>query len=356
MKKLMKSGIVAGLLVLSMCGCGTSKNSQEATTENPLKEIVVDYSKGLNEKGQFEGYKASDIVTLCDYKNIQIPKAEVEPGDQEIEDEITKLLNNYGVREGKVKDGDTVNINYVGTIDGKQFEGGSASNASLTIGTNTFIDNFEDQIIGHTPGETFDVKVTFPEDYQSKDYAGKDADFSVTLNYIVPKLTDKFVAENFSEGSGISTVKEFRKKVKETIRKSKMNNYVWDYFLTNCKFKDIPEDILEARLDVSVDIVRKQYRDYMGYSDKQILEAAGVKSMKKLRKQYQADTEKNIKNILIAGAIAKECKLSVSEKSLKKFLGDDYNSYYEVYGKPYVHAQVLISLVSDYVLDHCKVK
>ncbi len=357
MKKIVKAGFFTALLTLVFCGCGSSKSAKEATTEESMPdEIIVEYSKGLNEEGQFDGYESSDLVSLCDYKNIQIPKDEVEPGDEEIEEEIANLLNNYSVREGKVEDGDTVSINYVGTIDGEEFEGGSASNVSLIIGSHSFIDDFEEQIIDHEPGETFDVTVTFPEDYQTEEIAGKEAVFSVTVNYIVPELTDDFVAENFSEGNGISTVKEFRKKVKETLRTSKKNTYVWEYLLTNSKFETIPEDILEARLDVSVNIVRKQYRDYMGYDDEQTLKAAGVTSMNELRELYQSDTENNIKNILIAGAIADECKLSVDEESLVKFLGEDYNSYYDVYGKPYVHAQVLISVVSDYILDLSTVK
>ena len=173
-KRLWKTGLLMVSAVFLLAGCGNSKSAQEATTEAAKEEFVIDYSAGLTKEGKLEGINAADYVTLCDYENISIPKNDIEPSDDEVLGQIDNLLSNpnYGDRESAVKDGDTVNIDYTGTIDGKQFSGGTATDQSLEIGSHSFIDNFEEQIIGHKPGETFDVKVTFPKDYSSEEVAG----------------------------------------------------------------------------------------------------------------------------------------------------------------------------------------
>ena len=201
-----KFATIALAVVLSMgilTGCGSSKKAAEATTE--VKEETVDYGQGLNEDGTLEGVKATDYVTVCDYSALKIPKKEVKVSDSDVQTEIDTILSSYNqVTDRKVKKGDTVNIDYKGMVDGKEFDGGTASGASLKIGSGTFIDGFEDQLIGKMPGETVQVKVTFPKDYQGKEVAGKDAVFETTINYIdeTPKLTDKFVKEKLSDRYG----------------------------------------------------------------------------------------------------------------------------------------------------------
>lgn len=350
MKKLWKTGVAILAATLLLAGCGNSKQAAEATTEAKADEITIEYSKGLTEDGKVDGINAQDVVTLCDYKKIEIKKADVAPADGEVDEQINNLLQNYGEYEGEVKDGDKVNINYSGSIDGEKFNGGTASDQMLVIGSKTFIDNFEEQIIGHTPGDTFDVNVTFPKDYHAEELAGKEAVFSVTLNYIVPELSDEFVAKNFSETNGVSTIKELKNAIKENIIASNKNTYVWNYMMENCKVEEIPEDILNARLDVSLDLLRKQYHDYMGYDDEQILGMYGFESIDQLRDQLKGDTEDSIKAILIATAISEKEKIEVDDATIDKTLGQAYaDSYYEMYGKGYVHSEVLRMLVSDYL-------
>ena len=191
-----KFATIALAVVLSMgilTGCGSSKKAAEATTE--VKEETVDYGQGLNEDGTLEGVKATDYVTVCDYSALKIPKKEVKVSDSDVQTEIDTILSSY---------------DYKGMVDGKEFDGGTASGASLKIGSGTFIDGFEDQLIGKMPGETVQVKVTFPKDYQGKEVAGKDAVFETTINYIdeTPKLTDKFVKEKLSDRYGYTDEKD----------------------------------------------------------------------------------------------------------------------------------------------------
>ena len=209
MRKFVAIAFAVVLSVGMLTGCSNSKKAAEATTE--VKEETVDYGKGFNENGTLEGVKAADYVTVCDYSALKISKKDVEVSESDVQSQIDSILANYSqVTDRKVKKGDTVNIDYKGTVDGKQFDGGTASAQSLKIGSGTFIDGFEDQLIGKTPGETVEVKVTFPKDYQGKEVAGKDAVFETKINYIeeTPKLTDQFVKENlylrprFSPGYG----------------------------------------------------------------------------------------------------------------------------------------------------------
>lgn len=148
-----------------------------------------------------------------DFASVAIKRSDVEPTSEEVEEQISDLLSQYSsterITDRAAADGDTVNINYVGSVNNVEFTGGSAENYDLTLGSGTFIDGFEDQIIGHKPGETFDVNVTFPDGYSDSTDAsgnavklsGQKAVFTVTLNYIsesvLPELTDSWVADNF---------------------------------------------------------------------------------------------------------------------------------------------------------------
>ena len=249
-----KFATIALAVVLSMgilTGCGSSKKAAEATTE--VKEETVDYGQGLNEDGTLEGVKATDYVTVCDYSALKIPKKEVKVSDSDVQTEIDTILSSYNqVTDRKVKKGDTVNIDYKGMVDGKEFDGGTASGASLKIGSGTFIDGFEDQLIGKMPGETVQVKVTFPKDYQGKEVAGKDAVFETTINYIdeTPKLTDKFVKEKLSDRYGYTTVKEMKKTIRDEIFKTNKTDYIWNHMIEKSKFKEIPDELINDRVDV----------------------------------------------------------------------------------------------------------
>lgn len=129
-----------------------------------------DYSEGLDDNGHWTGIRALDYVTLPeDVSALPLSKADIEPTEAEIQTQIDTLLNQYAttqnITDRAAQSGDTVNIDYSGAVDGVAFTGGTATGYDLTLGSHTFIDGFEDQIIGHNIGDTFDVTVTFPEGY-----------------------------------------------------------------------------------------------------------------------------------------------------------------------------------------------
>ena len=344
-----KFATIALAVVLSMgilTGCGSSKKAAEATTE--VKEETVDYGQGLNEGGTLEGVKATDYVTVCDYSALKIPKKEVKVSDSDVQTEIDTILSSYNqVTDRKVKKGDTVNIDYKGMVDGKEFDGGTASGASLKIGSGTFIDGFEDQLIGKMPGETVQVKVTFPKDYQGKEVAGKDAVFETTINYIdeTPKLTDKFVKEKLSDRYGYTTVKEMKK-----------TDYIWNHMIEKSKFKEIPDELINDRVDVLVNGLKAQLKA-SNYTLKDYLSAYGIEDETTLRDQYKSSCESTVKVFLIADAIAADKKISVTDEDVKAYFnGEDTAQYEKQYSKAYINRIVLNNLVIQEIEKNVTVK
>ena len=226
--------VCAGALALSMAGCGNSSASSSSSASSEASSLIsfgsasdydyqnFSYSDGLDENGYWSGVKALDYVTLPeDYASIPVSRSDVEPTSEDIQSQIDNILSQNSTTQEvdrAAADGDTVNIDYVGTVDGVAFTGGTYSGYSLVLGSGTFIDGFEDQIVGHKPGETFDVTVTFPEGYSdSTDSDGntvvlsnKEAVFSVTLNSIseevLPELTDEWVDTNYGTSDDIHSV------------------------------------------------------------------------------------------------------------------------------------------------------
>lgn len=213
----------------------------------------TEYSASLTDDGKIVDADMSSMLTLADYKNISVPEDEVAATEEEVEEEISATLDEHKElntdEQLEIADGDEVNIDYVGTVDGVEFEGGNSNGAGydLTIGSGSFVDDFEQQLIGHKPGEEVTVEVTFPEDY-SEDMAGKDAVFAVTINGIMkaPELTDDFVAQYLADTEEVTTAEEYRTKVKEDIRKTNLQEYLTTYVQDNSTVNTYPADYVKA--------------------------------------------------------------------------------------------------------------
>lgn len=170
-------GIVVAVVIIAAIVAAIGLQIYKVATRTTTSS---DFSAGLNEDGTIANIDVSKSITLADYENLVVPMSEVQATDEEVDSDINSTLSaNQEVSDDsslEIADGDKVNIDYVGTIDGEEFEGGSATGYDLTIGSNTFIDDFETQLIGHRKGEEVTVDVTFPEDYSTNtELAGKDA-------------------------------------------------------------------------------------------------------------------------------------------------------------------------------------
>ena len=213
----------------------------------------TEYSAGLTADGKIENADMATALTLADYKNISVPEDEVAATQEEVEDEIESMLESYKELSTDadlvIADGDEVNIDYVGTVDGVEFDGGNSGGAGydVVIGSGSLVDDFEQQLIGHKPGDELTVEVTFPEDY-NEEMAGKDASFAVAVNCIqkTPELTDEFVAENLADTEEVSTVAEYRTKVEEDFHKDHLQDYLSDYVVENSTVNTYPSKYLKA--------------------------------------------------------------------------------------------------------------
>ncbi len=237
-----------------------------------------DFSTLLNDDGTIKNVKVSSAVTLCsDYKTVPVAKKDVTLSDKEIESKIKEQLDSHKtlVKTSKdaVKKGDVVNIDYVGKVNGKAFDGGSAKAYDLTIGSNSFIEGFEDQLIGHKIGEKVEVKVTFPKTYQATNLAGKAAVFDVTVNgyEVDPEFNDAFVKQNLSEYA--DTADGYRKYLKADYYKIQMDTAVDKYIAEKSKISRYPhkyvkhlKSLQKYKDESTFTYMNQMYNTYYGYT------------------------------------------------------------------------------------------
>lgn len=330
--KRMMALVLALVLALSLAACSQEDTTQ--TTDTESDQYTVDYAKYFDEEGNWLDLDASAYVTLPeDYASIQIPADELAVTEDEIQEQIDYLLSqfpeNLEITDRAVEDGDSVNIDYVGRVDGEEFEGGNTGGTGtvVTIGVTQYIDDFLEQLIGHNPGETFDIEVTFPDDYMTEELAGKDAVFETTINYIqetkTPELTDEFVATNLASYYEVSTVDELKAYLEDALTQAKTDDYLYNYVLENSTFaEELPavfteyqkEDMLAyyASFASSYGMTLEDFMSsYFGTDDVNSLfeDETAKETMNTYAKQY-----------LIYQAISQDAALEITDEDLDAYL------------------------------------
>ncbi len=263
-------------------------------------------------------------ITLSEYKGISAVKPAVEVTDSDIDTEIEKVRYQNARIETvsrPVINGDTVNLNYCGTLDGVAFEGGTAENYELKIGSNTFIPGFEEKMQGMVTGEERDLELTFPTEYHSAELAGKDVIFHVKVNEIksqvLPELDDEFV-KDVSEDC--DTVEDYRKQMAETIRLNKeatahatFENNVMDKLVAAVE-GDIPESMIEAYIDNQVNNMRQNLSQY-GMELEMYLNMMNM-TMEAFRGNMRENAEKNAKVTVALEKVAELENIEISEEEI----------------------------------------
>ncbi|HJA27221.1 MAG TPA: trigger factor [Candidatus Limosilactobacillus intestinigallinarum] len=276
-------------------------------------------------------------VKLGDYKGMEVPEQDTTVSDADVDSELEKKRQQQAelvLKEDKpAEKGDTVVIDYEGSVDGKKFDGGSADNYSLELGSGSFIPGFEDQLIGHNSGDDVDVKVTFPEDYHAKNLAGKDADFKVKIHEIkekqLPELDDDF-AKDVDED--VDTLDELKDKTKKQLQEDKDNqakaaieDAAIEKAVANAEIQDIPQAMLD-------DDTNRQMQQYLagmqqqGISPQMYFQITGTKE-DDLKKQFANDAEQRVKTNLVLEAIVDDAKLEASDDEIKKEIADLAKQY-----------------------------
>lgn len=332
---------------------GAEEESSEAETEE-----AFDYSAGYDEKGFFEGVKALDYVTLPDYSKIEVSNKAI-PSDEDVQSQIDSTLNSYATKnqitdaDRKIEDGDTVNIDYVGSVDGVEFDGGSTDGkgTTVTIGVTQYIDGFLDQLVGHAPGENFDINVTFPDPYKSnEDLSGKEAVFNITINYIeetvVPELDDDFVAENLSD---YESADAYRQSVYDSLYKQNLFNELSEYLVNNTEYKEIPESVSDT-------VYNERYERYSYYAQMYGMDMDSFLSANGLDEDSFRDMWTDYTKACLAyQAVMEDAGWEMSVDDAKEELGfddDSYNNAVTNFGEPYVLSVAMQSYVLDKLGDN----
>lgn len=382
MKKIFSRSLAAALcagMALSLAACSsTAASSQSAASSeaagseassaasapvdpDPLAQKAADftYSAALDENGYFTGVRALDYVTLpADYKALSVSAADVQVTDDELQTNLDYILSQFAETEqdteSTIQNGDSVNIDYVGSVDGIEFTGGNTNGqgATVTAGSTQYVDDFLTQIIGHKPGETFDVVVTFPDGYNDSTdangdpikLAGKEAVFSVTINYIAksvtPELTDEFISKNIDPKYG-STVEEFKDSVRKDVADANLEKYVTNYLTQNTVYAD---ELPEAVTEYSSMMVLNYYCGYASAKNQTltqfIQENLDADSIQALLDSNKEAIDNQAKRFLLYQALAEDQGLDCTDDDVKAYFEDlgttDYSDYQNFYGTNYL--------------------
>lgn len=259
-------------------------------------------------------------VELGQYKGIEVERVEYTVTDEDVKKEINNRLEAQARTvsvDRPVQEGDSTVIDFAGFLGDEQFEGGTAENYTLKIGSHTFIPGFEEQMVGMNKGEQRDIKVTFPTDYQAEHLAGKEVIFKVTVHEInfeeLPELDDDFVQDT----SEFNTVAEFEANIREELEKRAKENSKFAYenaavqkAVDNAKV-EIHKDIIEEEVDMQIKRFEQQLSMY-GTSLKDYIDYAGI-TMEDIRNDYRKGAEANLKAQYVIGAIVDEEKIEPTE-------------------------------------------
>ena len=367
----MSKGVLIGIVVVIVALIGAYFLKQWSIEKN--KTVAsTDYSAMLNDDGTIKDINVTDYVKTFDVNSVKIAAADVEytqeQMDTDIQDELAKhkVLNADTALE--VKDGDEVNIDYVGTIDGVEFDGGTAQGYDLTIGSKSFIDTFEQQLIGTHPGDQVTVNVTFPEEYpNSPDLAGKAAVFAVTVNGIneLPELTDEFVKENLSDYA--QTVDEYKEYLRSSNIKDNTANAVNQYITDNISAEKYPEAYLKHLKALQMTLneeefnyMAQMYSAYgMAFDYASAMEYKGATTTEEYEKVLEEDAQKTCLDNMAYQDLAAQAGITVTE--------EDYNAFATAngvteemeteYGKPYIIQQLIVpDKVREYITEHVTIE
>lgn len=309
---------LSALMAVSMIGCGTTSEDQASETATQSEQKTYDVTK---------------YVTLPVYKNMDVTvNGTYEVTEDDVKDYVNNMCSYYPEYEDTdktvVENGDCVDIDYEGKKDGVAFDGGTAQGYVLEIGSGTFIDGFEDGLIGVKVGETVDLNLTFPENYQSEDLAGADVVFTVTVNKIKTKkevgydtLTDEYVKSNLKADSVESLkgeIEDYLKSQNESQKTSAERQAVLDRLVADAKVA-VPDGLLEQKVDQYL-----QQFENQNCSDGTSIDDYLTKNYQMTKDEFTSELTKQMETTLeqelVLEAIAKDMKLELNEEGYQAYL------------------------------------
>ena len=290
------------------------------------------------EKGKAFIYEATVAlkpeVTLGEYKGVEVKKAEAVVTDEDVENELTAARKKNGrlidVEDGAIEDGDNTIIDFTGYIDDKTFDGGAGTDYPLVIGSHSFIEGFEDQLIGKKKGETCDVNVTFPAEYHADELAGKPAKFVVTIKEVkrneLPELNDEFA----SEVSDFDTLDEYKADIRKKLQKKEQDakveneNNVIEKVIENAQM-ELPQPMVDTQAREMVENYARRLQS-QGLNINDYMKYTGM-TPEKLMEQMRPEAEKRIKTRLVLEKVVEVENVEVSDEKLDEQINEIAASY-----------------------------
>ena len=311
-------------------------------------------------------------VTLGKYKGIEIKKHEYTVTDEEVEHQLGHMAEKNArivtVEDRAVENKDITVIDFEGFVDGKAFEGGKAENYELTIGSNSFIPGFEDQIIGMNLEEERDINVKFPEEYFSKELAGKDATFKIKLHEIKTKQMPEINDELAKDISEFDTIDELKASIKESIEKQNETKakYETEDDAIEAVCNNAKVEIPSGMIETEIENMEKDMESRMGYQGMNLdsyLQMIG-KTRQEFRDEYKPQAEKQVKSRLVLEAIANDAKIEVTEDEISSKIAEMAKMYgqkeEEVKNNEhlinYVKENLKTEKTIEYIVSNAKIK
>ena len=375
--------MIAMLLTMTIAAAGCTKKSEETTkaevsdtteqneteAEQDTEEADDDQEKEPTTAELMAEIDVEKCVTLGEYKGITVEKT-IEPvTDEDVEQEIQSALESYPVEvtNRSVQEGDTVNIDYVGRIDGEEFEGGSDEGALLKIGSGQFIEGFEDGLIGASKGETRVLDLTFPQNY-TEDLAGKAVEFTVTVNTINEPLeepNDEWVAANIE---GYYTVEEYKAGIRseqeennKQTAEEQMRYTAWTTVVDGCTINEYPETLVEMGKKLYTRQA-ETYAQYAGMELKEFIESSGI-----TQEEFDANAEEYGKDVaaqaLVNQAICNAEGYTIGDEAYQEAMTNMLAEYgcteeelISAYGQDNVEQSIMMNRVIQLILDNAVVE
>lgn len=379
----MKKKAVVAMLIMCMAvsaaACGKSSDTEKTTTEttdtkdseDSEKDSTDTDTKETDSSGENRLVSVKDVskyVTIGEYKGLELTRTSQPVTDDDVQAEINYNLEDNGseVKDGTVENGDTVTINFTGTIDGKEFDGGSAEDYELVVGDGEMIDGFEDGIVGMKSGETKELDLTFPDDYYEESVAGKAVVFKVTLQKFTrpAELTDEWVAEN----TEYKTVDEYRAAVKTQLEDTavqtadyELYSDAWNEVQAASEIKDYPKEDVDAAKKSYQELNEKYVKD-AGMEMADFLESQGM-SEEDYESECQQYAESKVEQNLIVQGIMDAEGLSIDDEETQKLKNDLIKEYgfasidemIETYGEQEVNESLALLRVERFIVDNANV-
>lgn len=355
-------------MALAVNGCGNNKSEADSSDAQATEQEADTSSSKTDSEGNTRLVSVDSVekyVTIADYKGITLDNTVQEVTDTDIDNRVAENLQNKSETvndaDAVIQNGDTATINFVGTKDGEAFEGGTANNYDLVIGSGTMIPGFEEGIVGMKKGETKDVTVTFPESYRSSDLAGQEAVFQITVQSFKrpPELTDDWVTAN----TDYQNTDEYKESVRSELEQenqeqaeNSLRSTAWNTVYTNSEVVEYPEeDVNDA-----VETFKKQAEAYAKQADMELedfVESQGV-SMDDFEAQCQQYAQAKVKqNLIIQGIMDaegmtlddKEC-LAIQDQLVEQYASGDLATLIDTYGQVAVDETIGLMRVEDFII------